>query len=66
MTGVATLKVQAGALRDLVRAVVAAAGSTQDEAEEVAAHLLEANLQGHDSHGIMLLPRYVDHVRQGK
>ncbi|MBR0672208.1 malate/lactate/ureidoglycolate dehydrogenase [Roseomonas soli] len=60
------LKVQAGALRDLVRSVVAATGSTQEEAEEVAAHLLEANLQGHDSHGIMLLPRYVDHVRQGR
>lgn len=66
MTEAATFKVQAGALRDLVRAVAAAAGSTPEEAEEVAAHLLEANLQGHDSHGIMLLPRYVDHVRQGK
>jgi uncharacterized oxidoreductase len=58
--------VEAGALHDLLRAVVAATGSTAEEAESVAAHLLEANLQGHDSHGIMLLPRYVEHVRDGK
>jgi uncharacterized oxidoreductase len=59
-------KVEAGALRALLVDVVAACGSAPEEAEEVAAHLLEANLQGHDSHGIMLLPRYVQHVREGK
>jgi uncharacterized oxidoreductase len=64
--GGADLRVEAGALRGLVEAVVAATGSARGEAEEVAAHLLEANLQGHDSHGIMLLPRYVEHVRAGK
>lgn len=61
-----TLAVEAGALRGFVRAIVAATGCAATEAEEVAAHLLEANLQGHDSHGIMLLPRYVQHVREGK
>ncbi len=62
----ATVHVQAEALHALVRAIIAASGSTAEEAGEVAAHLLEANLQGHDSHGIMLLPRYVQHVREGK
>lgn len=62
----ATLHVEAGALAGFLRAILGATGCSGQEAEEVAAHLLEANLQGHDSHGIMLLPRYVDHVRQGK
>lgn len=66
MTEAATLHVEAGALAGFVRAIVAATGCDAREAEEVAAHLLEANLQGHDSHGIMLLPRYVQHVREGK
>jgi uncharacterized oxidoreductase len=58
--------VEAGALHGLLRAIVLATGSAAAEAEEVSRHLLEANLQGHDSHGIMLLPRYVEHVREGK
>ena len=66
MTEAATLHVEAGALAGFVRAIVAATGCGHQEAGEVAAHLLEANLQGHDSHGIMLLPRYVQHVREGK
>ena len=66
MTEAATLHVEAGALGGFVRAIVAATGCGPAEAEEVARHLLEANLQGHDSHGIMLLPRYVQHVREGK
>ncbi len=66
MSAAATLHVEAGALAGFVRAILAASGCGGPEAEAVAAHLLEANLQGHDSHGIMLLPRYVQHVREGK
>jgi uncharacterized oxidoreductase len=58
--------VEAPALADLLRAIVTATGSVAEEAQEVARHLLEANLQGHDSHGIMLLPRYLEHIRDGK
>ena len=61
-----TVHVEAKELGEFLRAIVGATGSTAEEAAEVAAHLLEANLQGHDSHGIMLLPRYVQHVREGK
>lgn len=66
MTEAPTLHVEAGALAGFAQAILAATGCGGQEAEEVAAHLLEANLQGHDSHGIMLLPRYVQHVREGK
>src|SRR5215212_4213766 len=48
-----------------VRAIVAAAGSGEPEAAQVAANLVEANLRGHDSHGVGMVPRYVDAVLEG-
>lgn len=41
------------------------AGSSAREADIVAANLVEANLQGHDSHGVGLLPGYVDSIQEG-
>ena len=52
-------------LHALSRALCAASGSTEREATLVADHLVEANLTGHDSHGIGLLPIYVESVRGG-
>jgi uncharacterized oxidoreductase len=52
-------------LHALSRAVCAASGSTEHEAALVADHLVEANLTGHDSHGVGLLPVYVEKVRAG-
>jgi len=34
-------------------------GSTADRARETADHLVEANLKGHDSHGVGMVPAYV-------
>ncbi len=45
--------------------VLIAAGSSTEEAGTVAANLVLANLSGHDSHGVGMLPRYVDAVLQG-
>lgn len=42
-----------------------ACGSSRAEAEMVAGHLVESDLQGHPSHGIGLVPRYVDAVDAG-
>jgi hydroxycarboxylate dehydrogenase B len=52
-------------LKELVRAFCRATGSAGEEPELVARHLVEANLTGHDSHGIGLLPDYVRCVRGG-
>ena len=52
-------------LRALVARVVQAAGSDAAEAQTVAANLVMANLSGHDSHGVGMLPRYVDAVLEG-
>lgn len=56
---------QARELRSQVATVLAAAGSSPEEANTVAANLVLANLSGHDSHGVGMLPRYVDAVLEG-
>ena len=50
-------------LHALTRAVCVAGGSVEREANLIADHLVEANLTGHDSHGVGLLPIYVENVR---
>jgi hydroxycarboxylate dehydrogenase B len=57
--------VQAQELRDRCAAVLRAAGSLEEEARLVAANLVLANLSGHDSHGVGMIPRYVDAVLEG-
>jgi len=52
-------------LRDAVHEVVRGFGSAPAEVERVAAALVEANLRGHDSHGIGMLPRYAEAFREG-
>lgn len=52
-------------LRAQVATVLVASGSCAAEAETVAANLVMANLSGHDSHGVGMLPRYVDAVQEG-
>lgn len=45
--------------------VFLAAGSSPREAELVAEHLVEANLRGHDSHGVGVVPMYLRGARSG-
>ena len=58
-------KFEAASLRAQATAVFIACGSSRQEAETVASNLVMANLSGHDSHGIGMLPRYVDAVLEG-
>src|SRR6195256_4462477 len=48
-----------------IEAIVAAGGSEPREARMVPANLVTANLMGHDSHGIGMIPRYVDALLEG-
>lgn len=57
--------IDATTLRAQVARILEAAGSTPAEAVQVAANLVLANLSGHDSHGVGMLPRYVDAVAEG-
>jgi uncharacterized oxidoreductase len=45
--------------------ILIACGSSPEEADQVAANLVLANLNGHDSHGVGMLPRYVDAIAEG-
>ena len=52
-------------LKKAIAAIAAAGGSDSAEAELVADNLVTANLTGHDSHGIGMMPRYVEAVLEG-
>lgn len=52
--------IDAARLRVAVRLVVAGFGSSERETDDVTDNLIEANLTGHDSHGIGLLRMYCD------
>ncbi len=49
----------------LAHATLLALGSNNEEADVVAQHLVAANLKGHPSHGVGMLPFYVESVRAG-
>ncbi|WP_431104341.1 malate/lactate/ureidoglycolate dehydrogenase [Roseateles noduli] len=59
------LTIDATRLLGAVRLVVAGFGSGDDEIDAVATHLVDANLTGHDSHGIGILPRYAGAYLEG-
>ncbi|HEY9531366.1 MAG TPA: malate/lactate/ureidoglycolate dehydrogenase [Burkholderiales bacterium] len=48
-----------------IEAIVAAGGSAPREARLVAENLVMANLLGHDSHGVGMIPRYVAALLEG-
>jgi uncharacterized oxidoreductase len=58
-------RVAADRLAAYAAAMFAASGSLPEEAAQLAAHLVEANLLGHDSHGIIRVPKYIVWVRAG-
>ena len=57
--------IEAGALEAFVAALFRAAGSCEREAALTARHLVEANLRGHDSHGIGVIPSYLRYLAEG-
>ena len=53
-------------LKRLVRSIFVAAGCKDDEAQRIGHYLIEANLVGHDSHGVIRVSTYIDFLRAGK
>lgn len=60
------MQVQSSRLVDAAAAIFKAAGSSPEEARKVATRLVDANLTGHDSHGVIRIPQYIDLVRDGR
>ena len=57
--------VQADRLTKIGTALLRAAGATEEEADAVAVGCVNANLAGHDSHGIIAVPTYIDRIKAG-
>ncbi len=58
------MNIQADPLRDLIRRVFEGAGCDEAEAQCVAHHLVDANLCGHDSHGVIRVPLYLGYITE--
>ena len=52
-------------LRNLTFPLLRAAGANEAEAATVTEHVVDANLAGHDSHGIIQIPTYIDRIKAG-
>ena len=59
------VRLGADSLRRVTSAILKAGGSEDSEAALVADHLIQANLAGHDSHGVGMIPAYVRHSEAG-
>ncbi|RLT10248.1 MAG: Ldh family oxidoreductase, partial [Planctomycetota bacterium] len=53
-------------LTTFVRDLFRAAGVGESEASEVATSLIESNLRGHESHGVLRVGDYLDGLRTGE
>ncbi len=56
----------ADSLQELAREILDHAGASPTNAAIVADSLVEANLRGHDSHGVLRLTRYTTFVEEGR
>ncbi len=67
MAGDATsIVVAAKPTQDYLAALFIKNGATSADAVDVAAHLVEASLAGHDSHGVIRGPEYLEKVENGQ
>jgi uncharacterized oxidoreductase len=57
--------IEVEALTALVAEIFVGVGSSEEEGARVSRSLIGANLAGHDSHGVIRVPRYVDWVESG-
>jgi uncharacterized oxidoreductase len=58
--------IAADVLQNFIAAIFTKAGCEPIEADRIAFHLIGANLTGHDSHGVIRTPRYVQWLTEGK
>jgi LDH2 family malate/lactate/ureidoglycolate dehydrogenase len=58
-------KIAADLLSEIGRALFVAAGTPPEEADIVMRHVVNANLAGHDSHGVIQIPTYIERIKVG-
>ena len=52
-------------LWEIATRIFQGAGSSEEEARIISQHLVDANLMGHDSHGVIRIPQYLANVKKG-
>lgn len=57
--------VSADQLTEIAKGLLISAGASAEEAEVIARYNIGANLVGHDSHGIILIPQYIERIKAG-
>jgi len=57
--------IQSTDLSKIANELLQAAGASVQEAQTVSSHCIGANLVGHDSHGIIAIPTYIDRIQVG-
>ena len=58
-------RIEIDPLLTFTKALLLKAGARETDATCVAQHLVDANVKGHDSHGVGLLPAYLRHMKDG-
>ena len=61
-----TVRVDASRLKQFTQRVFVASGSPSDEAGLISEHLIQANLMGYDSHGVIRICQYLGDVKKGR
>ena len=57
--------IPADRLQQIGAQLLQGAGASEEEATIVSRHSIGANLAGHDSHGIIQIPTYIERIKQG-
>lgn len=57
--------VPADRLKTIVSTLLQSAGASKEEGDTVARYSVAANLAGHDSHGVIQIPTYIDRIGRG-
>ena len=60
------MKINHTQLQELVHAIFAKVGCDAEEADCISDHLVQANLAGHDSHGVIRVPVYIEWLDDDK
>jgi uncharacterized oxidoreductase len=60
------MNIQADRLERIIARIFNAAGCSEPEAACISRHLVDSNLCGHDSHGVIRVIRYIEFLKEGK
>lgn len=60
------IRIAARELELFVHNILLKQGASEIEAADVSSHLVTSNLMGHESHGVIRIPTYIDRIKKGE